>query len=64
MYEKGFHGTNKRKTLPKAINFNMFTYNSGSISLVATCANCGVYWSAYDSLDMLQKVMIEAGVLV
>ena len=43
--------------------FNMFSHNENHTSFVGTCAKCGWYWTALDSLEKLRTEMTDAGVL-
>ena len=63
MLENLQHETQNRKTFPKHINFSMFAKNENHTAFVGTCSGCGCYWPAWDTLEDLQKVMADAGVL-
>lgn len=62
--DKMYHETNPRKTLPNRIMLENFPINNCSYLLTSSCSSCDQSWSSHKSLADLQKVMIEAGVLI
>lgn len=62
MLETICHESGNRKTFSSSVP-EMFLKRSGEISYTATCSGCHCYWFAYESVDELQKKMIEDGAL-
>lgn len=64
VHDKSYYKTNPRKTLLNRIILESFPTKIYNYSLTSSCSSCDQSWSSYDSLADLQKVMIEAGVLI